>query len=219
MAAEVLLRSAEPDDSVPVGLRDRLAAWFARRPGIEPLVERADAYRTALSRVGTTDEWASFGAARLHRRRLWTVLLWVLMVPYALLGLVAWGAPAALTWAVSRIRLAPAVMATVLPLAALVSFGLATLGWWWFAWGRGGFSGVVTATIVLPITFAALGLVTERGLLWVRWLRNRVTTLGGRGRRLADLRAEVLDLAAGQVDAAFADPSTPADRSDEGAAR
>jgi 1-acyl-sn-glycerol-3-phosphate acyltransferase len=208
MAAEVFLRSAEPDDSVPVGLRDRLAAWLARRPGNDQLVERADAYRAALSQVGATDEWAAFGAARLNRRRVWTMLLWLAMVPYAVLGVAAWGVPTALTWAVSRLRLAPAVMATVLPLAALCTFGLTTGAWWWFAWGRSGLSGVVTATVVLPITFAALVVVSERGLLWLRWLRNRVTTLGGRGRRLADLRTEVLSSVASEVAAALAPPTT-----------
>lgn len=204
MAAEVFLRSAEPDAPVPVGLRDRLAAWFARREGVDGLVESADAYRDALSKVGATDAWAAFGAARLNRRRVWTVLLWALMVPYALMGLVAWSIPSVLTWAVSRLRLAPAVMATVLPLVALFTFGSTTCWWWWFAWDRRGLGGVVTATLVLPVTFAALGLVVERGLLWLRWLRNRVTTLGGRGRRLADLRSDVLALASSHVDSGLA---------------
>jgi hypothetical protein len=53
--------------------------------------------------------------------------------------------------------------------------------------------------VLAPLTFAAMGLVVERALLWVRWVRNRVSTLGGRGRRLADLRSEVVDAVAGEV--------------------
>ena len=193
MAAEVFLRSLEPDQPVPVGLRDRLAAWLADRPEHERLEDVADTYRRALSQVGATDAWAAHGRARLNRRRVFTLVTWLLMVPYALMGLVAWAVPSALTWAVSKLRLAPAVMATVLPIVALVCFGAATGVWVWVGWSRDRSSGVVTALIVLPIAFAAMGLVVERGLLWARWVRNRLTTLGGRGRRLADLRAAVVD--------------------------
>ncbi|MHB1139016.1 MAG: 1-acyl-sn-glycerol-3-phosphate acyltransferase [Microthrixaceae bacterium] len=199
MAAEVFLRSLEPDEPVPVGLRDRLGAWLADRPDPDRIVEVADTYRHALSQVGATDEWAAHGGARLNRRRLFTAVTWLLMVPYALMGIVAWAAPSVLTWAVSKLRLAPAVMATVLPIVALLWFGAMTGAWVWVGWERDRSSGVVTALIVLPITFAAMGLVVERGLLWARWVRNRLTTLGGRGRRLADLRAAVVAVVAEEV--------------------
>ena len=199
MAAEAFLRSLEPDEPVPVGLRDRLGAWLAERSDHAHVEEAADSYRTALSQVGATDAWAVHGTARLNRRRLFTAITWFLMVPYAVMGLIAWAVPSVLTWLVSRIRLAPAVMATVLPIAALVLFGITTGTWLWLGWQNSESSGLVTAAIVLPITFAALALVIERGLLWGRWLRNRVVTLGGRGRRLADLRAEVVHAVADQV--------------------
>jgi len=207
MAAEVFLRSLDPDDPVPVGLRDRMGAWLAERAEVERLVDVADAYRTALAQVGATDEWAGHGSALLNRRRVITVATWLLMLPYALMGIVAWAVPSALTWLVSRIRLAPAVMATVLPIAALVLFGATTGVWVWVGWSLSRSSGAVTAAVVLPITFAAMGLVVERGLLWVRWLRNRLTTFGGRGRRLGDLRADVVTAVADEVAAALAVPS------------
>ena len=199
MAAEAFLRSIEPDEPVPVGLRDRLGAWLAERPDAEQVEEVADAYRTALSQVGATDAWAAHGSTKLNRRRIVTAVTWLLMLPYALMGLVAWSVPSMLTWAVSRLRLAPAVMATVLPIVALVLFGITTGVWMWVGWRWDDSSGLITAVIVLPITFAALALVIERGLLWWRWLRNRVVTLGGRGRRLGDLRAEVVGAVADRV--------------------
>lgn len=211
MAAEVFLRSLDPDEPVPVGLRDRMGAWLAERPDAERIEDVADTYRTALTQVGATDAWAGHGAALLNRRRIVTALTWLLMVPYALIGLVAWSVPSALTWLVSRLRLAPAVMATVLPIAALLFFGLTTGAWVWTGWSLDRSSGVVTAVIVLPVAFAAMWLVIERGLLWVRWIRNRLTTLGGRGRRLADLRADVVAAVADEVAAALA----PAGRSTE----
>lgn len=199
MGAEVFLRSLEPDEPVPVSLRDRMAAWLAERPDRTHVVDLADGYRSALSRVGATDAWAAHGARVLNRRRLFTAITWLLMVPYALMGLVAWSVPSVLTWAVSRIRLAPAVMATVMPIAALVAFGATTGAWLWWGWSWNRSTGVVTVMVLAPLTFAAMGLVVERALLWVRWVRNRVSTLGGRGRRLADLRGEVVAAVAAEV--------------------
>jgi 1-acyl-sn-glycerol-3-phosphate acyltransferase len=192
MGAEAFLRSLDPDESVPIGLRDRLGAWLARRDDADELVEVADRYRRALSHAGATDAWAAQGRALLSRRRIVTLVTWLLMLPYALLGLVAWAVPAVLTWAVSRVRLAPAVMATVLPLAAFVLFGATSFGWLWWAWDRDRSTAVVTFAVLGPVTFTAMVLVIERGLLWTRWLRNRLNTLGGRRRHLADLRAEVV---------------------------
>lgn len=199
MAAEVFLRSLEPDGPVPVGLRDRMGAWLAERSDADDLVEVADAYRTALAQTGATDAWASRGSGRLTRRRLLTVLVWLLMLPYALIGLVVWSVPSVLTWLTSKLRLAPAVMASVMPFAALVWFGLATGAWLWVGWDRNETSGVVTAAVVLPVSFAALGLVIERGLLWLRWIRNRLTTGGRRGRRLHELRAQVVSAVSDDV--------------------
>lgn len=199
MGAEVFLRTLEPDAAVPVGLRDRLGAWLAGRHDVDRVVEVADRYRVALSQVGATDAWAAHSSARLSRRRLVTLLTWLLMLPYALMGLVAWAVPSVLTWAVSRLRLAPAVMASVLPIAALVLFGATTGAWLWWGWDWSRSSGVVTVLVLAPITFTAMGLVVERGLLWVRWLRNRLGTLGGRGRQLADLRADVVHAVADEV--------------------
>lgn len=214
MTAEVVLRSLTPDEPVPVALRDRLAAWLATRPCAAALVDLSERYRAALSRTGTTDDWAAHSGARLTRRRVLTVLTWLVMLPYAAMGLVAWAAPSVATWAVSRLRLAPAVMASVLPVAALVLFG-ATTGWWlWVGWRWSGADGVLTAAVVAPITFAALGLVVERGLLWVRWVRDRLTTLGGRGRRLADLRRELAAAAANEMAAALAAPAPAPDSGD-----
>jgi hypothetical protein len=199
MGAEAFLRSLDPDEPVPVGLRDRLGAWLARRDDADDLVEVADRYRRALSHAGATDAWAAEGRRLLSRRRIVTTLTWLLMLPYALLGLVAWAVPSVLTWAVSRLRLAPAVMATVLPLAALVLFGATSLGWLWWGWDRDRSTGVMVVAVLAPVTFTAMGLVVERGALWVRWLRNRLSTLGGRRRHLADLRAEVVGGVADRV--------------------
>lgn len=209
MGAEAFLRSLDPDEAVPVGLRDRLGAWLARRTDVDELVDLCDRYRSALVQAGATDAWAGEGRAILSRRRAVTLLTWLLMLPYAALGLVAWTVPSVLTWLVSRLRLAPAVMATVLPIVVMATFGLTTLGWSWWAWQRSGASGLLAVAVLAPLTFTSLGLVIERGVLWVRWLRNRLNTLGGRGRHLADLRSDVVRSVAGQVSAGLEGVAPP----------
>jgi hypothetical protein len=87
----------------------------------------------------------------------------------------------------------------------------------WVGWDRGEARGVVTAAVVLPVSFAALGLVIERGLLWLRWVRNRLTTGGRRGRRLHELRAEVVAAVADDVLGDLADRG-PGRRPDAGVA-
>lgn len=190
-ASEAFLRSLEPERPVPVSLRDRLAAHLATVDRGD-LVDVADRYRVALDQLGMSDTWASKGSRSLSIRRLLMVALWVLFVPYALLGSVVWAVPTFLTWFVTKLRLGPAVMATVLPLVVLLSFGLTSGFWLWVAWRVNRLSSVVTTMIGLPVTFAAAALLAERGLLWWRWSRQKIVTLGSRGRTLTDLRDQAV---------------------------
>lgn len=197
-ASEAFLRSLEPQRPVPVGLRDRLASWLAAREPQE-LTDCADRYFSALDHTGATDAWASQGRKLISLTRVLMAIIWVLLLPYAALGAVAWAVPALITWLVSKIRMAPAVMATVLPLVALFLFGVTTGFWLWTGWSRNRFAGIVTVALVLPVGFAAFVVVVERGLLWLRWSQNRVMTIGGRGRRLGDLRSEMVSMVADEV--------------------
>lgn len=209
-ASEAFLRSLEPEREVPVGLRDRLAAWLASS-GTTELVDTADAYRVALDQLGMSDTWAARGSRSLNVRRVLMAALWILFIPYALLGLAVWAVPAAITWLVTRLRLGPAVMATILPLVVLFTFGLTSGVWLWIAWRVNRAQALVSTSIALPVTFAAAALLLERGLLWWRWSRNKVMTIGSRGRTLTDLRdrtvVAVSDLVTADLDGRIIDPA------------
>lgn len=205
LGAEAFLRSLEPDRPVPVSLRDRLASWLAARDA-NTATDASDDYRQALTQLGVSDAWAAAGRRILDRKRLMMTLVWLLLLPYAAIGAVAWAIPATLTWLVSKLRLAPAVMATILPLVALVSFGVATGIWSWVGWRVNGFAGLAAAVLGMPISFAAFVVVLERGLLWWRWSRNRVMTVGGRGRRLAELRERAVAAVADEVSSGLTEP-------------
>ncbi|HTO01531.1 MAG TPA: 1-acyl-sn-glycerol-3-phosphate acyltransferase [Microthrixaceae bacterium] len=206
VGAESFLRSLEPDRPVAVSLRDRLASWLAARD-IPAVTDAADIYRTELDHLGVTDSWAAEGHKLLNFKRLLMAAAWVLLLPYAVIGAVAWAIPATLTWMISKIRMAPAVMATVMPIVVILLFGAMTGFWFWFGWNSNRLSGVVTAALVLPISFAAAALLTERAALWFRWSTNRMRTVGGRGRQLAESRARVVALIAEEVSKGLAGPS------------
>ena len=204
LGSEAFLRSLEPDKPVPVALRDRLSSWLAEREAVAA-TDAADDYRHALTHLGVTDAWAAAGRKILDRNRILVTLVWLLMLPYAVIGAIAWSVPLALTWLVSKIRMAPAVMATVMPLVVLLLFGVSTGIWSWVGWRLNGFAGFATAVIAMPISFSALVVVVERGLLWWRWSRDRVMTFGGRGRKLAELRQRAVAAVADEVAAELSD--------------
>lgn len=192
-ASEAFLRTLAPDRSVPIGLRDRLASWMAAHGGTQTVQESAAEYRVSLEQNGLDDGWAVEGEGGLRWRSVGKVLTWLLMLPYALVGLIAHAVPMSLTWFVTKLKLAPAVMATVMPVAAAVLFGLTWCFWGWFGWHTDGSDGVVSFLLLFPISFGALVLVTERAALWWRGLRNRLYGVR-RGRRagLPELRAETV---------------------------
>ncbi|MGB6059881.1 MAG: 1-acyl-sn-glycerol-3-phosphate acyltransferase [Microthrixaceae bacterium] len=204
LGSEAFLRSLEPDKPVPVSLRDRLASWLAARDTVAA-TDASDDYRRALTQLGVSDAWAAEGRRILDRRRILLGLVWLLMLPYAAIGAVAWVVPAVVAWLVSKVRMAPAVMATVMPLVVLVLFGIATGFWSWIGWRTDGLAGLAAAVVAMPISFAAFVVVVERGLLWWRWSRNRVATFGGRARRLAELRQRTVAAVAAEVETGLRD--------------
>lgn len=198
-AAEAYLRDLEPTRSVPIGLRDRLGGWLARRHGHAAIEDEADAYREALASAGLTDSWATEGSGGLRWRSLVTLVTWLIMLPYALGGVVMNGVPMGLSWLVSKLRLGPAVMATVLPLAAALLFAVNALVWFTLGWAWDTWAGLFVVSVMLPVTFAALVSVTERALLWRRGIRNRLSSLRDSRTDLIALRSRVVELVAAAV--------------------
>jgi 1-acyl-sn-glycerol-3-phosphate acyltransferase len=199
LCAEAFLRNLEPTSAVPAGLRNRLAAWLGRRADAASLVELGEGYRRALSHAGLSDTWAAEGGRRLNLHSLWVLLGWLLMLPYALLGVVMCGVPILLTWLVSKLRLAPAVVASILPLAGALLFGLAALVWMVLGYRVDRLTGLTAAPVAFAVSFTALMLVSERAHLWLTGLHNRVFTFRHHGHRLSEQRRQLVEAVGADV--------------------
>jgi hypothetical protein len=115
------------------------------------------------------------------------VVVAVLLLPYALAGLVVNAVPLVSLAAVRRAIAAPAVMATVLPLAAAALFGLTWAGWVGWVWSARGGGAAAGAALLMPVLFGALLGFAERAALGARALAG---VIGRRARRAGGLRSE-----------------------------
>ncbi len=177
--AEVLLTDVDPALSPPMqyGDRELLAARLNRLP--EPargeLVATGAQYRAALLAAGTSDHAIATSANPPPRTWGWLrdLILVVLLAPFALIGIVAAAVPLLLVLIASRLRIAPAVRATVVPGLALLLF----LGEWLLFSVQSGEDGLtlgLAAMVLFPFFVAALFLEVERvTLLWHRWRGTR----------------------------------------------
>jgi hypothetical protein len=177
--AEVLLTDVDPSPSPPMqyGDRELLAARLNRvaEPQRGDLVTSGAQYRAALQAAGTSDGAIATAATPPPRSWGWLrdMLLVVLLGPFALFGLMAAAMPLLLVVIASRLRIAPAVRATVVPGLALLLF----LGEWIlfaFQSGEEGITLGLAALVLFPFFVASLLLVVERvALLWQRWRRRK----------------------------------------------
>ncbi len=176
--AETLLTDVDPAPPAQrYGDVELLACRLNRVP--EPargeLVAAGTAYRRALRAADTSDR-AVATAQRPVRSWDWVrdLVLLVLLLPFALVGLAAAIVPLLLVVLASRLRIAPAVRASVVPglatLLLLVEWVLLSV-----EMGADGDLELGLATAVLfPFMVAALIFVAERTtVLWRRWLRRR----------------------------------------------
>jgi 1-acyl-sn-glycerol-3-phosphate acyltransferase len=178
--AEVLLTDVDPAPSPPMqyGDRELLAARLNRvpDPDRDPLVALGARYRAALRDAGTSDHAVATVSNPPPRSWGWLrdLVLVVLLSPFALAGLAAAAMPLLVVLIASKLRIAPAVRATVVPGLALLLF----LGEWVLFAVQSGEDGSLeiglAALVLFPFFVAALFLVVERvTLLWQRWRRTR----------------------------------------------
>ena len=186
-AAAVAIRNAEGlEVSVDYGEQSRLAAMLARRPpaATQEVLDAMNVYSEDLDAVGV-DDAEMVNSLRsgwsFTLRVLWNVLLGVLLLPFAALGLIINIVPMTLLWLIGRIKAAPAMMATVKPLAAIVLFSVT---WGLFLWRVMSAEGVVGGAIwvlLLPLyLFALLAIIERVQLVWRAlrtWWRARDTGL------------------------------------------
>lgn len=191
-AAEVMLTDVDPRPVHRMQYADLelLAARLNREP--EPargeLVAHAGAYRDALRAARTSDRSVLRALAEARGSWWWLLdlALVVLLLPFALAGLLAAAVPLLLVVLVSKLPVAPAVRATAVPGVALLAF-LAV--WGVFAWQSlraGGWDVGFMAVLLFPLFVGALFVAVERAqLIWRGWRSARRPA----GEELARLRA------------------------------
>lgn len=186
-AAEVSLRSrqADPEAEVPASSRDRLAGQLGRSPTETKatVIEAISRYDQDLDAIGLTD-----AAAYRHTTFLsflwyavWNIALGVILLPFALVGVIINFIPLVIVWAIGLLRVSPAVKATMKPMAALVLFPLAWgIEAWQLASRGGGFVITLIAIVLIPLYLVAAILLSERIVLlwraWKSWRGNRNLT-------------------------------------------
>ena len=202
-AGEVLLQDVEPapQASLHYGDTELLAARLNRAPVPvrSEIVVAAQEYRSALTASGTSDKAIAISLGAVRRGRSWRWLrdtfLVLVLLPFAVAGLLATLVPVLIVVLVSRLRVAPAVRATLVPGVALLTFGAE---WAWLAWSlarEGGWNAAVIGALLFPFFVAAMFLFAElSALLWHRW-RARRKPGAAELPRLQELRGRVADLA------------------------
>lgn len=132
-----------------------------------------DRYTADLDAAGLSDR-QMVTSQRSRRsflgRMAWNLIVGLLLLPFAFAGLVINFLPFLILWLIGRIKLDPAVAATVKPGAAIVLFSITwgVAGWTGFTWS--GLEGVAAILLVMPLYLFALFALAERGrLIWLAW--------------------------------------------------
>ena len=201
-AARVSLRTGlSKREEVDYGAEQRVAAMLARRPApAKRKVESAvRTYDHDLEALGLNDRQFLFSLGST-RSFLWllvrTAVLAVLLLPFFLIGVVINAVPMLLVWLVGRLRVAPAMMATLKPIAAVLFF-LVTWGIWvWRGAEQGGAVGAAAILVLLPVYLFAVIAFAERGSLLIRAVAG-----WRRARSASSLRDQIMDDRAAVVDA------------------
>lgn len=178
-AAAIALRSVQgaPVD-VDYGDESKLANLLSQRPQDlkDAVTSVVDGYTADLEAVGLDDRQMATshsGRRPFVRRILWNLLVGLVLLPFALVGLIINIVPFLLFWLIGRIKMAPAMAATVKPAAAIVLFGVTWGVAGWSGWVWSGFEGLAAVLLVMPLYLFALLALVERGELIRRAWRGR----------------------------------------------
>jgi glycerol-3-phosphate O-acyltransferase / dihydroxyacetone phosphate acyltransferase len=196
-AAQVLLDDVEPvpDPAVQYGDLEVVAARLNRtpEPGRTELVAAAARYRTALQQAGTSDRRVALAGGQDRRGWRWVLdlLVLLLLLPYALAGVLVAALPLLAVLVTSRLRVAPAVRATLVPAVALLTFLAVWLLFGWQSLRADGWDVGVLAVLLFPFFLGALFVVAEWVQLRLRRWRHRRRPQGSVLAALQAQRAEV----------------------------
>ncbi|MCL1594596.1 MAG: 1-acyl-sn-glycerol-3-phosphate acyltransferase [Actinomycetia bacterium] len=192
-AANVALRGFGKDErEVGHGDRERLATLLDEATSEEMIAvtDAMEVYQADLDAMGFTDEMLMSGlntASRFIAYIVRTFIIGLILVPFALMGVIAFAIPMAIVWLIGRLKVDDAVMATIKPLGALFVFLVAWGFWMWRGWGAGDFQGIAAVLLLLPVGLYAVIAFAERGILLAHAIRGF-----RRSRSLSDVYGQIL---------------------------
>ena len=175
-AAAIALRTV-PDASPDVDYGDEsdLANLLSQRSleAKASIATALDRYVADLDAAGINDRQmaTSYQSRKSFLGRMaWNIVVGLVLLPFALAGLVINFVPFVLLWLVGRLKVDPAVAATVKPGAAILLFSITWGVAGWSLWTLSGFEGVAAVLLVMPLYLFALFALVERGqLIWRAW--------------------------------------------------
>lgn len=182
-AAAITLRARgdDPPSVVSLSERDRFAGLLGRteESNKRDIVAAVNDYDQDLDALGLTDEqvYEKMGTGSFLWYLVRGLLIALLLLPFAVVGLVINFWPIVLVGAINFLKVAPAVKATLKPVAAILFFGIS---WGLVVWGvlsRWGWEWAGAMLLLLPIYLGALIVLSERlvllGRTWKVWRRAR----------------------------------------------
>ncbi len=177
-AAAVALRPADGSDpDVGHGDREILARLIdeAQTERRQDVVDKMSRYQSELDALGYDDEMFVSGLGS-KRAFLWNivkdVVIGLLLVPFAIVGLIVNAIPMTIVWLIGRLKVADAMMATIKPIGAIFAFLLMWGFWAWRIWSDIGVEMLAAMIVLLPFYLFALIALVERTVLLIGAIRS-----------------------------------------------
>ncbi len=172
-ASDVALRRTDGSDTVVGhGDKERLARLLDSSADESKMAvsDAMDRYQSELDALGYNDETFISGLGT-KRAFLWNIvkdiLVGLLLIPFALIGLIVNAIPMAIVWLIGRLKVDDAMMATIKPLGAIFVFLVTWIVWAGFIFSVAGVELLAAAAVLLPMyLFAVIALVERLTLLF-----------------------------------------------------
>ncbi|MEE8456879.1 MAG: 1-acyl-sn-glycerol-3-phosphate acyltransferase [Acidimicrobiia bacterium] len=177
-AAAIALRPADGSDpDVGHGDTEILARLIdeAQTERRQDVVDKMSRYQSELDALGYDDEMFVSGLGS-KRAFLWNivkdVVIGLLLVPFAIVGLIVNAIPMTIVWLIGRLKVADAMMATIKPIGAIFAFLLMWGFWAWRIWSDIGVEMLAAMIVLLPFYLFALIALVERTVLLIGAIRS-----------------------------------------------
>jgi len=175
-AASVALRPEDGSNlNVGIAERERLAGMVDDSSDAQAVNDAMETYQADLDALGMDDR-AYVGGLNRYSTFLWyvvrTLVVGLLLLPFALIGFVINAIPMAIVWLIGRAKVADAMMATIKPMGALLAFVVTWGVVLWWVGSNFGIEALAAMAVLLPIYLFALIAWFERVVLLGKAIRG-----------------------------------------------